>query len=97
MGQYRHDCRQSARLRSPSRAAESHRPVLVLRAQCDYVSWNVTREYRDLLPNAVLLPIPDAGHRIHINQPQEYQQAVRAFLLDEPLPGTPYTGQQAPW
>ncbi|MFD9124542.1 alpha/beta fold hydrolase [Kitasatospora sp. NPDC059571] len=72
-------------------------PVLVLRAKCDYVSWNVTREYRDLVPNAVLLPIPDAGHRIHINQPEEYQQAVRSFLLGKPLPAAPYTGEEAPW
>lgn len=72
-------------------------PVLVLRGQCDYLAWAVTREYRDLLPGAVLLPIDGAGHSIAIDQPQRYRQATLAFLLDQPLPGEPYTKAEPPW
>jgi proline iminopeptidase len=71
-------------------------PVLVLRGRCDYLAWEVTREYRDLLPNAVLLPIDQAGHRIPADQPARYRRAVRAFLLDQPLPGQPHTADAAP-
>ncbi|MFC6022388.1 alpha/beta fold hydrolase [Plantactinospora solaniradicis] len=72
-------------------------PVLVLRGECDYIAWAVTREYRDLLPGAVLLPIDGAGHNIALDQPQRYLQALLAFLLDKPLPSAPYTGAEPPW
>ncbi len=72
-------------------------PVLVLRSECDYRAWEATREYRDLLPGAVMLAIEEAGHVIPADQPELYRQAVRAFLLDEPLPQEPYTGVAAPW
>ncbi|WP_432981892.1 alpha/beta fold hydrolase [Dactylosporangium sp. CA-233914] len=72
-------------------------PVLVLRGQCDYIAWPVTREYRDLLPGAVLLPIDGAGHRISTDQPERYRQAILAFLVDEPLPIQPHTAAEPPW
>lgn len=72
-------------------------PVLVLRSECDYLAWAVTREYRDLLPNAILLTVDDAGHTIPLDQPKLYREAVRAFLLDQPLPEEPYTGAESPW
>ena len=72
-------------------------PVLVLRSACDYIAWEVTREYRDLLPGAVMLTVEDAGHVIPNDRPELYRQTVRAFLLDEALPQEPYTGVAAPW
>ncbi|MGH2370012.1 MAG: alpha/beta fold hydrolase, partial [Chloroflexota bacterium] len=72
-------------------------PVLVLRSECDYRAWAATREYRDLLPNASLLTIEDAGHVIPTDRPDLYRQAVRAFLLDKALPREPYTNAKAPW
>lgn len=72
-------------------------PLLVLRGECDYIAWDVTREYHDVLPNAVLLAIADAGHVIPADQPGRYREAVRAFLLDEPLPQDLYVAADVPW
>ncbi len=72
-------------------------PLLVLRGECDYIAWEATREYRDLLPNAVLLAIEDAGHAIPADQPDLYSHVVSAFLRDEPLPREPYTAAASPW
>ncbi|MEO3925322.1 alpha/beta hydrolase [Micromonosporaceae bacterium B7E4] len=72
-------------------------PVLVLRGECDYLAWAVTREYRDLLPGAVLVPIDGAGHSIAVDQPERHRQAILAFLLDRPLPAEPYRAAEPPW
>lgn len=72
-------------------------PVLVMRGQCDKVAWPVTREYRDLLPHAILITIPSAGHDIPADRPELYDAAVRAFLLAQPLPRPPYTAEAPPW
>jgi proline iminopeptidase len=89
------DARQIADPRRVLRSAST--PVLILRSQCDYLAWEVTREYRDLLPNATMPAIEDAGHVIPSDQPALYRQAVRAFLLDERLPQDAYTADVAPW
>ena len=72
-------------------------PVLVLRGECDYIAWPVTREYRDVLPNATLVAVADAGHTITTDQPQRYGELVRAFLLDQPLAQPAYLGAEPPW
>jgi len=72
-------------------------PLLVLRSECDYRAWPATREYRDLLPNAVMLTVDDAGHVISVDRPRFYREAVRAFLLDQPLPASPYAAAAPPW
>ncbi|MFJ8440455.1 alpha/beta fold hydrolase [Kitasatospora griseola] len=73
-----------------------HVPALVLRGECDYKHWEVTREYRDTLPGARLLYVPGAGHAIAVDQPAAYRAAVLAFLTGAPLPGAPYTGADDP-
>jgi proline iminopeptidase len=72
-------------------------PVLVLRGECDYIAWPVTREYRDVLPNATLVAVAHAGHTITTDQPQRYGELVRAFLLDQPLAQPAYLGAEPPW
>ncbi|WP_254898390.1 alpha/beta fold hydrolase [Kitasatospora sp. NA04385] len=71
-------------------------PALVLRGECDYKHWEVTREYRDTLPDARLLYVPGAGHAIAVDRPREYRAAVLAFLTDAPLPRAPYPGAADP-
>jgi pimeloyl-ACP methyl ester carboxylesterase len=44
-----------------------------------------------------MLTVEDAGHVIPMDQPELYRQAVIAFLLEQPLPQAPYTGDEAPW
>jgi proline iminopeptidase len=72
-------------------------PVVVMRGRCDQIAWKVTREYRDLLPHAVLITIPDAGHEIPSDRPSLYDTAVRAFLLNQPLPRPRHTAETPPW
>lgn len=72
-------------------------PVLVLRAECDYLSWEATREYRDVLPVATLLAVDDAGHTVTTSRPDVHRQVARAFLLGEPLPLPAYTDADPPW
>ncbi len=40
--------------------------------------------------------IQDAGHSISLDQPDLYLSAIRAFLLDRPLPAAPYADAQPP-
>ncbi|HWO65449.1 MAG TPA: alpha/beta hydrolase [Umezawaea sp.] len=93
-----------ATLASASKAADprpalrhNHTPVLVLRAQCDYLRWEVTREYRDTFSQATMLTVDGAGHTVLADKPAETGTAVAAFLTGEPLPAKPYTAAEAPW
>ncbi|MEU8228555.1 alpha/beta hydrolase [Actinoplanes sp. NPDC048967] len=72
-------------------------PVLVLRAECDYLRWEVTREYRDTFPRATMLTINGAGHSVLADKPAETGTAVAAFLTGRALPAEPYTGSDTPW
>ena len=73
-----------------------HTPALILRGGCDYMQWEVARRYRSVLPNSTLLHIPNAGHWMDFDQPEVFSSAIRAFLLDRPLPLNPYTMDSAP-
>ncbi|GHH42942.1 alpha/beta hydrolase [Lentzea cavernae] len=72
-------------------------PVLVLRAQCDYLRWEVTREYRDTFPQATMLAVEGAGHTVLADKPLDTGGAVAAFLTGEALPAKPYTATESPW
>jgi len=71
-------------------------PVLLLRGECDYIPWEAHREYRDLLPNTTHLYIENAGHSLGGTQMELTTAAIRAFLLDQPLPLEAYTGENDP-
>ncbi|HEX6342216.1 alpha/beta hydrolase [Umezawaea sp.] len=93
-----------ATLASASKAADprpalrqNHTPVLVLRARCDYLRWEVTREYRDTFPRATMLTIDGAGHSVLADEPADTGSAVTAFLTGGALPAEPYTATEAPW
>jgi pimeloyl-ACP methyl ester carboxylesterase len=75
---------------------ENRTPALILTGECNYVPWRATVDYRDTLPNARLLYVPDAGHSLIGAQPALTLEAMRAFLLDQPLPLTPYTSSDEP-
>ena len=55
-------------------------PALILRGQYDFIKTDIADEYLNILPNAKLLNIDDAGHLIQIEQAETYLNAVRAFL-----------------
>lgn len=71
-------------------------PVLILRGECERLRWEVAREYRDLFPKATLLIIRGAGHSIDRSAASAHAQAIRAFLLQQPLPFPPYEGENRP-
>ena len=63
-----------------------HVPSLILRGQCDCIRAEVTREYRETVPDSRLVHVQGAGHAIAHSQPRLYTALLRVFLLDEPLP-----------
>lgn len=71
-------------------------PTLILKGQCDYLSWRSAIAYRDALANATLLYVRGAGHNIAQDRPAWMLTAVRAFLTDRSLPQGPYEGTRAP-
>ena len=71
-------------------------PVLILKGECDYCLWEVTYQYKTLFPNSTLLYVEKAGHIIYLEKPGLFMNAVRSFLLDEPLPLPAYTESSPP-
>jgi proline iminopeptidase len=72
-------------------------PVLIMRAECDYIAWDVTREYRARLPGSVLVAVDDAGHVVSTDQPALYRDLVVRFLRGEDLPLPSYDEASDPW
>lgn len=68
-----------------------------MRGECDYIGCAVTREHRDVLPGAVLVPVDDAGHVISTDQPALYRDLVGRFLRGEDLMLPAQTGASDPW
>jgi proline iminopeptidase len=73
-----------------------HTPALVVKGQCDYLSWSSAVDYRDTLPDARLVYVPDVGHRIYAERPDVFFATVEAFLDDRPLPLPVVRGSNAP-
>lgn len=56
-------------------------PCLVLRgANSDYVSDAMLPALKQVLPNARVVTLKEAGHWLHADQPQVFQQAVGSFV-----------------
>jgi proline iminopeptidase len=66
-------------------------PVLILKAECDYIKWEIVREYKSLLKNSTLLFLEGAGHMPFLEKPELVLDSIRSFLLDKPLPLPAYT------
>jgi proline iminopeptidase len=80
--------------RDPNRRellASNQTPALILTGSCNYIKPEVAEQYQATMPNATIISIPDAGHVIFFDQPEQYIALVRAFLLDQPLPFVPST------
>jgi proline iminopeptidase len=69
-------------------------PLLILTGACNYIKPEVAEQYQATMPNATLVSVPDAGHVIFFDQPEQYVALVRAFLLDQPLPLAPDTANR---
>jgi proline iminopeptidase len=67
-----HDYRQAL--------AKIQAPALVLHGSKDIQSEEAGRRYAELLPRASFKVVPDAGHFIFCDQPQEFASVVGSFL-----------------
>ncbi|WNK18860.1 alpha/beta fold hydrolase [Halomonas piscis] len=60
-------------------------PAMVLRgAESDYVQDAMLPRLREVLPKARVVTLKGAGHWLHAEQPQAFQQAVNTFLAAHP-------------
>ena len=79
-----------------SSLGDTNTPFLILKAECDYVQWDVTYEYKKILKNAKLLYLEGAGHMPFLEKPGLVLNSIRSFLLDDPLPLPEYNGSSPP-
>ncbi len=56
--------------------------TLITAARSDYVSHEDRALFRDYFPKARFVDIPDAGHWVHADRPEEFVAAVREALGD---------------
>lgn len=61
-------------------------PVLLLRGDCDYVPLSSSLAWREALPNATLVRLPDAGHALTSEAREAAYTALRSFLVEGPAP-----------
>jgi proline iminopeptidase len=76
--------------------ADNLTPSLILAGECDYLPWDVIREYQEALLNETVVYIEGAGHMIPLTQGELTAKVIAAFLLDEPLPVDPYASPDNP-
>jgi proline iminopeptidase len=76
--------------------ADNLTPALILAAECDFLPWDVIREYREALLNETIFYVEDAGHMIQLTQEDLMIALIRSFLLDLPYPIEPYAGDRSP-
>jgi len=55
-------------------------PLLVMKGQYDNQKWGYTQEYLNLYSNSKFVIIPNAGHAIAFEKPDEYIKTIREFL-----------------
>ncbi len=57
-------------------------PALILVGALDRAYCALGREMAGLIPNARLAIIPDAGHAVHLEQPEAFRRTVDEFLME---------------
>ncbi|MFP3914020.1 MAG: alpha/beta fold hydrolase [Actinomycetota bacterium] len=60
-------------------------PTLVLKGECDYLSWTSAVEYTEILPASILVYMEDAGHNAYQDRPDAFLASVRAFLRGDDM------------
>jgi len=65
---------------------QNQTPALVMRGDCEFLPREVAYEYKETLPNATFVSVPNAGHALYAAQPEFILSTIRAFLLDQELP-----------
>lgn len=62
-----------------------HTSALIIKGQCDYLSWSSAVDYRDTLPEAKLVYLPQCGHQLFAECPEAFTWVVAEFLDGQPL------------
>ena len=70
---------------------------LVIKDQYDYLSFGVTKQYRDLIPNSKMITINNIGHSIEFQFESEIFENIESFIKTGNTIKTPYTGSTSPW
>jgi 2-succinyl-6-hydroxy-2,4-cyclohexadiene-1-carboxylate synthase len=65
------------------RLPEIHTPTLLLAGALDEKFAAIARAMAERLPEATLFIVPEAGHTIHLEQPDAFAQRVTEFLLHQ--------------
>lgn len=71
-------------------------PTLILKGECDYLSWSSSVGYTSALADARLVYVPHAGHNLYQDRPDTALSTIRAFLGDQPLPIPPQSTYEVP-
>jgi proline iminopeptidase len=73
---------------------ERRKETLIIRGTCDYIAWDVSAEYLEVIPGAHYVAIPAAGHHVWFEQPQMFAEVVLTFLRGDKLPLEAYVPSQ---
>lgn len=72
-----------ARSAAPQRKLTGDRtPVLVLRAESDYIAINAAQEYVRIFARAKFVAVAKAGHMIWLEQPKAYTETLEKFFVE---------------
>ena len=64
------------------RLSEIKVPTLVIHSEKDYTPLEHKKYYVNEIPNAKLCIIPEAGHIVNCEKPEEYNNCLKNFLLE---------------
>ena len=70
---------------------------LVIKSQYDYISFDVTKQFRDLITNSKMITIDNMGHSIEKEHESEIYENIKSFLNTGNPIKEPYTGDKSPW
>lgn len=70
---------------------------LVVKTQFDYISFEATVKYRDIIPNSTLIAVDGPGHSVMPEYEQEIWTNIEAFIKNGTTVNPPYYGNDSPW
>lgn len=70
---------------------------LVVKGQFDYISFDVTAQFRDLIPNSVMITVDGMGHSVDQSHQMEIWKNIESFIINGTTVNEPYDGDVSPW
>ena len=72
-------------------------PVLLMAGALDRKFVGIAGQMGVRIADAELSVVPDAGHAVHLERPDEFLEDVREFLAKCDLPGTSHNQEKVKW